>query len=234
MYFSLKNYKTQIEEQKVLVHVTLDHDLHVAKFDVDLDSLPNIYLDGYEVVTQFTASDFDQKGVFYTDSNGLEMQKRILNYRSYYNITQDMYLHNGQNITANYYPINSAIAIKDTAKNTQFTVSNSRSQGGSALYPGQIQLMQNRRIPCDDGKGENDFLNETDSDGSGLRVRAAYFVQIHSLEERASEQRKVQQKLADPLVVGYGYEAPKFTVKSSDASPDFDVSSDELKTVYVP
>jgi len=53
------------------VHVTLDQDLMVAKFDVNLDSIPGELLDGVEFVAQFEAHDFDNEEVFYTDSNGL-------------------------------------------------------------------------------------------------------------------------------------------------------------------
>jgi len=44
---------------------------------------------------------------------------------------------------------------------------NDRAQGGSSFAPGRIELMQNRRIPCDDIKGVNEFLNERDEDGKG-------------------------------------------------------------------
>lgn len=143
---------------------------------MDLGGLPNVYLDGFEVIAHFSAPELNNSGVFYTDSNGLEMQKRILNFRSYYNITEHMYGNNPQNITANYYPINSAIAIRDTSKNLQFTVMNDRSQGGSSLTSGSIELMQQRRIAADDNKGVNEFLNETDSTGRGQRTPATYFV----------------------------------------------------------
>jgi hypothetical protein len=66
----------------------------VLKFDVDLNSLPTVYLNGYEVVTTFKAQDFNNEKVFYTDSNGLEMQKRTLNYRSYYDINDKLYKYN--------------------------------------------------------------------------------------------------------------------------------------------
>ena len=108
------------------VDVSLDQDLKVAKFDVDLDSLPTVYLDGYEVVPTFTAKNFDNNQTFWTDSNGLDMQKRILNYRSYYNFTvviDEMH----QNITGNYYPINSAISLKEVGSLRQFTVMNDRA-----------------------------------------------------------------------------------------------------------
>ena len=97
------------------------------RFDVDLHSIPNVYLNGYEVVTMVNASEVKNKGLFYTDSNGLEMQERILNYRSYYNLTEGMYQFNPQNITANWYPVNSAIAIKDLESGMQLTVLNDRS-----------------------------------------------------------------------------------------------------------
>jgi len=114
LFFSKTNKRTKKEEKKAIVHVTLDQELKVAKFDVDLDTTPGGHLDGYEVVAQFKAHDFDNNATFYTDSNGLEMQKRILNYRSYYDVTEMYYAH--QNITANYYPVNSAISLKDSTK----------------------------------------------------------------------------------------------------------------------
>ena len=113
LYFSKDNKKTGEKEMQAIVHVTLDQDLDVVKFDVDLDSIPTVYLDGYEVVAHFNAHNFDNNQTFWTDSNGLEMLKRQLNYRSYYDIQTHMYDYNPQNITANYYPINSAIAIKE-------------------------------------------------------------------------------------------------------------------------
>jgi lysosomal alpha-mannosidase len=67
------------------------------------------------------------------------MQKRILNERSYYNLTEYLGGPFYHNVTSNYYPITSAISIKDGQK--LFTVMNDRSQGGSSLDPGRIELM---------------------------------------------------------------------------------------------
>ena len=64
---------------------------------------------------------FDNNKTFYTDSNGLEMQKRVLNYRESYDFLSF------EEISGNYYPINSAIAIVDEKQNLQFTVMNDRS-----------------------------------------------------------------------------------------------------------
>lgn len=129
---------------------------------------------------EFQAKEFDNNQTFFTDANGLKMEKRILNYRSYYNFTEawadDMHPLHNQNVSGNYYPVNSAVHLEDKGRNKQFTVMNDRAQGGSSLAPGRIELMQHRRIPCDDTKGVNEFLNEMDSDGKGIRVPASYYV----------------------------------------------------------
>ena len=98
------------------------------------------------------------------------MQKRVLNYRP----TWDLELRANQNITANYYPVGSAIVIKDNY--WQLSVMNSRAQGGSVINPGRIELMQNRRINKDDDRGMGEPLNETDISGDGISVPASYYV----------------------------------------------------------
>jgi hypothetical protein len=65
------------------------------------------------------------------------MQKRILNYRPTWDI-QKNYDDSKENVTANYYPINSAISMKEVNSARTFTVMNGRSQSGSALTPGGI------------------------------------------------------------------------------------------------
>jgi lysosomal alpha-mannosidase len=87
------------------------------------------------------------------------MQKRVLNYRPTWDLMKN-YNDSFENITANYYPINSAISMKEGSK--KFTVMNSRAQGGSSLNEGQIEFMQNRYIPADDLRGMGEFLEERD------------------------------------------------------------------------
>ena len=110
-------------------------DLPVLRFDVELYGIPYNRLIGHEVTVNFLAPELDNQGVFYTDSNGLAMQKRVLNYRPTWNLD----LTANQNITANYYPVGSAITIRDS--DWQLTVMNSRSQGGSVIKAGRIELM---------------------------------------------------------------------------------------------
>jgi len=48
----------------------------MMKFDVELFGLPNDPNVGHEVTVNFHAPQLNNKGIFYTDSNGLEMQRR--------------------------------------------------------------------------------------------------------------------------------------------------------------
>jgi hypothetical protein len=186
MVFYFENKKSRSGEvyEKATVHVTVDQDFQVTKFDVELDSIPGEYLDGYEITPTFDAINFDNNKTFYTDSNGLAMQQRVLNYRDYYDFAQAWTDSNhpghNQNITGNYYPVNSAMTLKDGER--QFTVNNDRTQGGSSLQNGRIEFMQHRRVPADDNKGVNEYLNERDTDGNGIRVPASYYVQLGTLQ----------------------------------------------------
>ena len=54
---------------------------------------------------------------------------------------------------------------------------NDRSQGGSSLKPGRIELMQNRRLSKDDGRGVNEALNEIAPYG-GIYISATYRVML--------------------------------------------------------
>lgn len=63
---------------------------------------------GSEVIITFTPYNFDNAKTFYTDSNGLEMQTRVLDKRPDFNLTTN------QKVSSNYYPINSCISVVDT------------------------------------------------------------------------------------------------------------------------
>jgi len=60
----------------------------------------------------FSNEDEEGNRVFYTDSNGLEMQTRIQDQRPNFNLSTV------QNISSNYYPVNSAIAMRHELNNT--------------------------------------------------------------------------------------------------------------------
>ena len=162
----------------------LDTDL--IEFEIQMTDIPVEPLRheaGKEVVAKWRVLDMDNDGVFYTDSNGLEMQERIVGYRPTWNLTTNM------TVSANYYPINSAIAIRDKNSTVQMTVMNDRSQGGASLQPGTIELMQNRRLLFDDRRGVNEPLDEVNRWEKGIAVNAKYYVQIFDHTKTKSLQR---------------------------------------------
>jgi hypothetical protein len=72
-----------------------------------------------------------------------------------------------------------------TADNARIlSISNDRSQAGSALEPGSIEFMQNRRIPADDSRGMGEWVNEKDQYGKGIRVPATYYVYLDNQENK--------------------------------------------------
>lgn len=97
----------------------------------------------------------------------------------------------GLNITANYYPITSAIAIVDPISSNELVVLNDRSQGGSSLKPGVVELMQTRRSNKRDDKGLSEELTEMDKNGQPTKVEATYFVQLFNRNKRKPLQRVI-------------------------------------------
>jgi hypothetical protein len=73
------------------------------------------------------------------------------------------------------------------------TVMNDRSQGGSSLYNGTIELMINRRMYVDDFRGVGEALNETDALGNGITVPLTFYLQIFRISNvtNKSYQRRV-------------------------------------------
>ena len=69
------------------------------------------------------------------------------------------------------------------------TVMNDRSQGGSVLEKGRIELMQNRKMYHDDQRGVDEALNERYPDGSGIIVPATYRLQLVERKNEFSYQR---------------------------------------------
>ena len=109
------------------------------EWEVQLHGIPVTKADdkGKEVVVTWSmlGDDFDNESTFYTDSNGLEMQTRVLNERP------DFTYETFETAASNYYPINSALVMRSPSTNMQLTVMNDRSQGGSVLSNGVIELM---------------------------------------------------------------------------------------------
>ena len=143
---------------------------------------------------------------FWTDSNGLEMQRRVRNQRASFT------LNTTDNTTANYYPVNSLLAVRDDAGNS-FAVVNDRSLGASFSPQGSyfndrtgIEFLLQRRLYFDDSRGVAEALNDTDSNGNGLGVTAHFRLLIGKnrtlTERRISWEKRVQLEQDTPV---YGF-----------------------------
>lgn len=77
---------------------------------------------------------------------------------------------NKENIASNFYPIQSAIAIRDKNSKKQVTIMTEQCQGGSAgmRNKSNIELMINRRTVGWDGYGISESLNDLDQNQNGI------------------------------------------------------------------
>ena len=86
-----------------------------CEIETFIDSIPIDDNQGKEIVMKVSSPQISNNNVFYTDSQGLDLQKRILNYRPTWNLT----VH--QPSSGNYYPINGMIAIEDVTSGVRMT-----------------------------------------------------------------------------------------------------------------
>ncbi|XP_050094316.1 lysosomal alpha-mannosidase-like [Anopheles aquasalis] len=121
---------------------------------------------GKEIISRFDST-IASDGVFWTDSNGREMLRRVRNKRE----TWELELQ--EPVAGNYYPVTAKIAIED--EHYRMAVLNDRAQGGSSLKDGQLELMVHRRLLRDDRFGVGEALNETQF-GSGLVARGKHWL----------------------------------------------------------
>ncbi|KAF0879033.1 MA2B1 mannosidase, partial [Crocuta crocuta] len=114
-------------------------------------------------------------------------------------------LNQTEAVAGNYYPVNSRIYIRDS--NTQLTVLTDRSQGGSSLRDGSVELMVHRRLLKDDGRGVAEALLE---DGLGRWVRGRHLVLLDKVQTAATGHRLEAEKevLAPQVVLSSGGGVP--------------------------
>ncbi|XP_059774202.1 lysosomal alpha-mannosidase isoform X2 [Balaenoptera ricei] len=153
---------------------------------------------GKEVISRFDTV-LETDGLFYTDSNGREILERRRDYRLTWKLNQT------EPVAGNYYPVNSRIYITDG--NVQLTVLTDRSQGGSSLSDGSLELMVHRRLLRDDARGVGEPLLE---EGSGLWVRGRHLVLLDKARTAAAGHRLQAEKevLAPQVVLARGGGAP--------------------------
>ncbi|XP_050359988.1 lysosomal alpha-mannosidase-like isoform X2 [Nymphalis io] len=162
------------------------HDFVVGPIPVD-DKV------GKEYVVRYNTNVVNN-GEFYTDSNGRQMLKRKLNERPQWNLTLE------EPIAGNYYPVTNKISIQDDQ--SRISILTDRSEGGSSLEEGSIELMLHRRLLHDDAFGVGEALNEV-AQGVGLVMRGQHKILNHNPDnhmELIAERKLVIQTHLQPIV----------------------------------
>ncbi|CAK9303127.1 unnamed protein product [Gordionus sp. m RMFG-2023] len=179
---------------------------------------------------------FTKFNKFYTDSNARFMMPRsVANIENITTFDYDLLNFDQANmgkmdpynfIPKQYYPVNSKIFIKDekkkdTKRKRQLGIVNDRSQGGTSLKEGSIELMVHRRMVSDAGLGVDEVLNETGSDGQGLIARGKHLL-VFDTRVRCN---KLMTKLAQTV-----YLSPQIMFLTPDNDKRNSYNNSKLKT----
>lgn len=221
-------YRDPVSNHSATVIARLFEGETMIEWDVQIDELPESK-QGLDITVNFWALDFDNKNEFFTDQNGLEMRNRTLNARASYSyknqpLSQQHYL---QNISANYYPVTRAIAIRDKKSRSQLTIMTAKTHGGSVLKPGRVELMHSRRLVYDDKYSKGVLLNERDP------VQATYYMQIFDRDFESSHQRAHQIHIENPPQSFFAFNYMKSSKSSKNGSLTLP-SMKELRTAGFP
>ena len=99
--------------------------------------------------------------------------------------------------------MNSRIVTSDSATGVTLSVTTDRTQGGSSMVDGSLELMVHRRLQQDDRRGVGEPINEPglDASGSGLVVRCLHRLSVLPAASAAARGKQdVQDLMFKPLV----------------------------------
>jgi len=162
---------------------------------------------GREVISRFS-TELQNSGECFTDSNGREMLRRRRDFRASWNYNAT---DHGEPVSGNYYPVTTAIHIRDAR--AQLTVLTDRAQAGSgSVRDGELELMVHRRVLKDDNFGVSEPLNETEFTnpygidnveggahrGRGLVIRGQHQVLVGPPGRAAAAWRPQMDRLFQP------------------------------------
>ena len=170
--------------------------------NVEEDYFLNKYSFGYSFVLKTNINNLneDKKPIFYTDTNGLEMMKREID-KFNYNETADI------SIGANFYPVSSAISIKEENNkdnNNIVTVFSDRPQAGTSMLPGSIILVIQRMSYGNDNKGMPENLWENQSMNS-THFKTTHFILFGLNIYKEKNKKSNMAKKTDLLNFIYNY-----------------------------
>ncbi|KAN0052802.1 hypothetical protein ACTA71_006909 [Dictyostelium dimigraforme] len=180
---SIRRFWSDQMVQTFRLYSNVDH-LEVEEIIGPIDISDGI---GKEIVSRYTTT-LVTDNTWYSDSQGMEMQKRITNYRPSWNLTVV------QPTSGNYVPVNAIAYIQDITQQLQFTVVTDRSRGCASLRDGQLDIMMHRRTLKDDGRGVGQPMNES------TQIVTTSKLIFHDISESAqSHYRPAALGLSHPL-----------------------------------
>eukprot|EP01043_Picozoa_sp_COSAG02_P003275 COSAG02_NODE_79_length_40228_cov_18.435762_30_plen_793_part_00 len=198
-----------------------------AEFEMAIGPIPLDDGFGKEVVARYSTP-LKTEGRWLTDSNGRELLQRRRNWRPDYQAATARFT--GEPQAANMHPIQTAITLRQDG-GAQLTVTPDRSQAGTSLVDGQVELLVHRRLVADDGEGAGEPLNETESyqyikagndagpttivrEGRGLMIRARHWLNLDKAGTAsiALATRQLAERVYAPVVVAFAPAAATATL----------------------
>lgn len=131
--------------------------------------------------------------VFYTDSNGMQMQKRVTVERI--------------GIEGNYYPISTQVYIEDDQQRLSLLVDH--SQGAASWQPGWLEVMIDRRTLYDDARGMGEGLVDN------KKILAKYWLLLEDVNEAKTSEVSRPSLLSNYLSNGLLYPPNLFIVEET-------------------
>ncbi|XP_034669855.1 lysosomal alpha-mannosidase-like isoform X4 [Drosophila subobscura] len=138
-----------------------------------------------EVITVFD-SGISSDGTFYTDSNGRETIKRERDKRE--DFTPDL---ENQPTSGNYYPVTSRIYLQDNKK--RMVLLNDRSQGGTSMNDGELELMLHRSVLSTNEVQSVADLFDSDLD-QGRIAHGKLFLILNALAKKSTVVERLSEK----------------------------------------
>lgn len=189
--------------------IRLNNGTKHVEFEWQVGHINILDLHGKEAIMKFE-SDLKSNSIFYTDSNGREILKRKRNFRPTWDLTQT------EPISGNYYPINSRIFIRDEVSESQqskindlrqLTFLNDRSQGGSSIEDGNVEIMLHRRMLYDDHLGVGEALDERIFEVYGLVVKGVVCMTFDTIDNSARLHRELAHQINNRPLLTFSVDA---------------------------
>uniref|UniRef100_A0A1I8J3I0 Alpha-mannosidase n=1 Tax=Macrostomum lignano TaxID=282301 RepID=A0A1I8J3I0_9PLAT len=176
--------------------------LQYSENELTVGPIPYDANTGREVIVRYNTQ-LNSSATFYTDANGRQVLRRVRDYRPTWPLQQT------ENVSGNYYPINSQIFLNQS-DGSSFMVLTDRSEGGGSINDGQIEIMLHRITVRDDALGVGEALQEKGSDGRGLVVKVTHWLAADQSLPSSSRRRRelANRRYREPLI-GYLTAEPK-------------------------